>query len=82
MPSLHSYAVEPPRLSTKRVHSMSLKFFRQGQQFARVPGSSRPVNEIPVLLEFCNLPKPLRPLLIRDSHHVGKVTRSQAAADC
>ena len=60
---------------------MSLKFFWKGQQFARVPGTSRPVNEIPILLEFCNLPKPLRPVLIRDRHYVGKVTRSQAAAD-
>ena len=60
---------------------MLLKFFWKGQQFARVPGSSRPVNEIPILLELCNLSKPLRPLLVRDSHHVGKVTRSQAAAD-
>ena len=60
---------------------MSLKFLRKGQQFARVPGSSRPVNEIPVLLEFSNLPKPLRPVLVRDSHHVGKVTRPQATAD-
>ena len=60
---------------------MSLKFFRKGEQFARVLGSSRPVNEIPVLLEFCNFPEPLRPRLVRDSHHVGKVTRSQAAAD-
>ena len=60
---------------------MSLKFFWKGEQFTRVSGSSRPVNEIPVLLEFCNFPKPLRPVLVRDSHHIGKVTRSQAAAD-
>jgi hypothetical protein len=60
---------------------MSLKFFWKGQQSACVPGTSRPVNEIPVLLEFCNLPKPLRPVLIRDRHDIGEVTRSQAAAD-
>jgi hypothetical protein len=60
---------------------MSLKFFWKGQQFARVPGTSRPVNEIPILLEFCNLPKPLRSVLIRDSYHIGKITRAQTAAD-
>jgi hypothetical protein len=64
------------------MQSVSLKFLRQGEQFACIPGTSRPVNEIPVLLEFCNLPKPLRPVLIRDRHYVGKITRSQAAADC
>src|SRR5580698_7168393 len=62
--------------------SASLKFFWKGQQFTRVPGSSRPVNEIPVLLELCNFPQPLRAALVRNSDHVGKVTRSQAAADC
>ena len=66
---------------TEWMQGMSLKFFWKGQQFARVPGSSRPVNEIPILLELCNLSKPLRPLLVRDSYHVGKVTRPQAAAD-
>jgi len=55
---------------------MSLKFFWKGQQFARIPGTSRPVNEIPVLLEFCNLPKPLRSVLVRDSYHIGKITRA------
>jgi hypothetical protein len=55
---------------------MSLKFFWKRQQFAGVPGSSRPVNEITVLLELCNLSKPLRPVLVRDSYHVGKITRS------
>jgi hypothetical protein len=81
MPSLHSTAVEPSPLSTKRVQSMSLKFFWKGQQCARVPGPSRPVYQIPVLLKFCNLPKPLRPVLVRNSHHVGKITGSQAAAN-
>ena len=66
---------------TEWMQGMSLKFFWKGQQFARIPGASRPVDEIPVLLEFRNLPKPLRPLLIRDCHYIGKVTRSQAAAD-
>jgi hypothetical protein len=60
---------------------VSAKFFWKGQQFARVPGSSRPVNKIPILLEFGNLPKPLRSVLVRNSHHVGKVTRPQATAD-
>lgn len=60
---------------------MSLKFLWQRQQFARVPGSSRPVNEISVLLEFCNLPKPLGPALVRNGDHVGKITRPQATAD-
>jgi len=60
---------------------MSLKFFWKGQQFARVPGSRRPVNQIPVLLEFRNLPKPLRAVPVRDGDHVGKITRSQAAAN-
>jgi hypothetical protein len=44
------------------MQGVSLKFLWQRQQFTRVPGSSRPVNEIPVLLEFCNFPEPLRPL--------------------
>jgi hypothetical protein len=61
---------------TEWMQGMSLKFFWKGQQFARIPGASRPVNEIPVLLEFRNLPEPLRPLLIRDCHYIGKVTRS------
>ena len=69
-----------PALLAKRMKRVSLKFFWKGEQFARVTGSSRPVYEIPVLLELCNLPKPLCPLLVRDSHDVGKVTRSQAAA--
>jgi hypothetical protein len=30
----------PPRLLAKRMQSVSLKFFRQGQQCARVPGSN------------------------------------------
>jgi len=68
-------------LLPKWMESMSLKFSWKGQQFARVPGASRPVNEIPVLRKFCNLSKPLRPVLVRDSHNVGKITRSQAAAD-
>ena len=46
-----------------------------------VPGSSRPVHEIPVLLEFCDFPKPLRPALVRNGDYVGKITWSQAAAD-
>ena len=71
----------PPALLAKRIKRVSLKFFWKGEQFARVPGSSRPVNDIPVLLELCNLPKPLCPLLVRDSHHVGKVTRPKATAD-
>jgi hypothetical protein len=70
-----------PRLLAKRIQSVSLKFFWERQQFARVPGSRRPVYEIPVLLKFCNLSKPLSPVLVRDSHHVGKITRSEAAAD-
>ena len=43
---------------------MSLKFFWKGQQFTRVPGPTRPVNKIPVLLEFCDFPKPLRAALV------------------
>src|SRR3982074_1440796 len=70
------HAPWPTRLPAKRMQSVLLKFLRQGQQCARVPGSSRPVYEIPVLLEFCNFPKPLRSVLVRDSHHIGKVTRS------
>ena len=76
-----SKSSRPPALLAKRMKRVSLKFFWKGEQFARVPGSSRPVNEIPVLLELCNLPKPLCPLLVRDSHHVRKVARSQAPAD-
>jgi uncharacterized protein (DUF433 family) len=49
------------------MQGVPLRFLWQRQQFARVPGSSRPVYEIPVLLKFCNLPKPLRPVLVRDS---------------
>jgi hypothetical protein len=60
---------------------VSLKLFRKRERFTRVPGWSRPVNKIPVLLELSKLTNPLRPFLVRDSHHVGKVTRSQAAAD-
>jgi hypothetical protein len=60
---------------------VSLKFFWKGQQLSHVPGSTCPVNEIPVLSEFCNFPKPLRPVFVRDSHHVWKITRSQATAD-
>jgi hypothetical protein len=45
---------------------VSLKFLWQRQQFARVFGSSRPGNEIPVLLEFCNFPEPPRPLFVGD----------------
>jgi hypothetical protein len=71
----------PPALLAKRIKRVSLKFFWKGEQFARVPRPSRPVYEIPVLLKFCNLPKPLRPVLVRNSHHVGKITWSQAAAD-
>jgi hypothetical protein len=63
------------------MQGVSLKFLWQRQQFARIFGSSRPVYEIPVLLEFCNFPEPLRPLFVGDSHHIRKVTRSQAAAD-
>jgi hypothetical protein len=43
--------------------------FGRGQQFARVPGSSRQVNKIPVLLGLCNLPTLLRPFLVRDTCH-------------
>jgi hypothetical protein len=57
------------------------KFSREGQQFPCVFGPTRPVYEIPVLLELCNFPKPLRAILIRNSNHVGKITRPQAAAD-
>src|SRR5580704_2719935 len=63
------------------IQSVSLKFLWQRQQFARVPGSSRPLYEIPVLLKFCNFPEPRRPLFVGNSHHIRKVTRSQAAAD-
>jgi hypothetical protein len=76
-----SKSSRPPGLLAKRMKRVSLKFFWKGQQFARVPGSSRPVNEIPVLLEFCNLPKPLGPALVRNGDYVGEVTWSQAAAD-
>jgi hypothetical protein len=47
-----------------------------GQQLSRVPGPSRPIDEITVLLELCNLSKPLCPVLIRDSYHIVKITRS------
>ena len=60
-----AFAARPPALLAKRMKRMSLKFFWKGEQFTCVPGSSRPVNEIPVLLEFCNLPKPLRPALVQ-----------------
>ena len=76
-----SKSSRPPALLAKRMKRVLLKFFWKGEQFARVPGSSRPVNQVTVLFELCNLPKPLCPLLVRDSHHVGKITRSQAAAD-
>jgi hypothetical protein len=63
------------------MQDMSLKFFWEGQQFACIPGTSRPVNEIPVLLEFCNFPEPLRPALVRNGDYVGEIARPQAAAD-
>jgi hypothetical protein len=66
---------------TEWMQRMSLKFFWKGQQFACIPGTSRPVYEIPILLEFCNLPEPLRPALVRNGDYVGEITRSQAAAD-
>src|ERR1700694_1866999 len=40
----------PTRVLAEWMQCMLLKFFWKGQQFARVPGSSRPVNEIPILL--------------------------------
>jgi len=46
------------------MQGVSLKFLWQRQQFARVFGSRRPVYNIPVLLEFCNFPEPLRPLFV------------------
>jgi hypothetical protein len=64
------------------MQSVPLEFLRKGQQSTRVPGSSRPVDEIPVLLEFCYFPQPLCAALIRNGDHVGKITRPQAAADC
>jgi hypothetical protein len=67
--------------SVKWVKGVSLKFPWQGRQFTCVSGPSRPVYEIPVLLEFCNFTKPLRAAPVRNGDHVGKVTRSQATAD-
>jgi hypothetical protein len=64
------------------MQGVPLKLCWEGQQFSCVLRSSRPVNEITVMLELCNLSKPLHPVLVRDSDHVGKITRSQAAADC
>ena len=77
----YQQVIQAAAFLAKRMKRVSLKFFWKGEQFARVPGSSRPVNEISVLFKLCNLPKPLCLLLVRDGHHVGKITRPQAAAD-
>ena len=65
--------------SVKWVKGVSLKFSWQRQQFTRVSGPSRPLYEIPVLLEFRNFTKPLRPAPVRNGDHVGKVTWAQAS---